>query len=511
MKKRPNIIEFVAKLGLSLSLAQTVLLKATYGLPLNTVELSIFTACTGRAEYLGIEFPEIVVVAGARSGKDSRIAAPVCLYGAAFGNHERYLERGERAVIPAVAQDRRGANILRGYIQAQFQQHRWLRELIDGEPTVDEIRLKSGVSIICFPSTMRSMRGWSIPVGVMDELGYFRLEGSPDSDVEIQTSIRRGGINFPRTKLLKISTPYLKSGVLADDFRNYYSSDSRDVLVWKASSILMNPTLSRERLQREQRLDPTRFAREYEAEFSDDLSAFMPSAWIESAIAPGVFRRNPQSGERVVSAVDQSGLRADAFCHAIAATYGTGYMLCYLKKYNPTGKALADLDGIVREIIEVTKAYQCNQVIGDAASEAWVQTAFEKHGMGFSKSERNTSQCFLACEPLFAQGKIDLLDDPGLVRELKLLERHNRPGGGAIVTHPRGAHDDAAAAVCRAIANLDEVQEIDFATIAKLNESFPDRVVRPDLNWEDQPTPFTTHDYGLPSPKIDIRRFGGFR
>ena len=57
-----------------------------------------------------------------------------------------------------------------------------------------------------------------MPVGIMDEVGFWRLEGSADCDAEIQTSIRRGMINFDRTKLIKISTPYMKVGCSARRF-----------------------------------------------------------------------------------------------------------------------------------------------------------------------------------------------------------------------------------------------------------------------------------------------------
>lgn len=116
-----------------------------------------------------------------------------------------------------------------------------------------------------------------MPVGIMDEVGFWRLEGSADCDAEIQTSIRRGMINFDRTKLIKISTPYMKSGVLHDDFKNHFGRESPDVLVWRAPSTVMNPSLKESRLEREHRLDPQRFAREYLAEFAEDLDSFLPS------------------------------------------------------------------------------------------------------------------------------------------------------------------------------------------------------------------------------------------
>ncbi len=93
-----------------------------------------------------------------------------------------------------------------------------------------EIQLTNRVRIACFPSTQRSLRGWSIPAAVLDELAFFRMEGSADSDTEIQASIRRGMLNFPAPRLVKISTPYMKSGVLYDDFKRYFGQDSPDVL-----------------------------------------------------------------------------------------------------------------------------------------------------------------------------------------------------------------------------------------------------------------------------------------
>ena len=38
----------------------------------------------------------------------------------------------------------------------------------------------------------------------------------------------------------------------------------------------MNPSLKESRLERERRLDPQRFAREYLAEFAEDLDSFLP-------------------------------------------------------------------------------------------------------------------------------------------------------------------------------------------------------------------------------------------
>jgi hypothetical protein len=135
----------------------------------------------------------------------------------------------------------------------------------------------------------------------MDELGFYRLEGSADSDVEIQASIRRGMLAFERTRLLKISTPYLKGGVLFEDFRNHFGTGSADVLCWRAPSSLMNPTIRSDRLACEQRLDPSRFAREYLAEFVDDLECFLPGQWVDDAVTSGRHERSRSRGSRTTA------------------------------------------------------------------------------------------------------------------------------------------------------------------------------------------------------------------
>jgi hypothetical protein len=221
--------------------------------------------------------------------------SPLVCYEAIFGSHDKRLSKGERAVIPLVAQDQRATRVAFSYIKDYLTGSALLASMVD-EVLNLEIRLTNRISILCFPCTQRSLRGWSIPAAVMDELAFFRLEGSADSDVEIQQSIRRGTISFPQTRFLKVSTPYMKSGVLYDDFKNHFAKDSQDVLVWRAPSTLMNPSLAEQRLEREQRLDPQRFEREYMAEFAEDLESVLPTPSVEAAVVDGRHELPPMPG-----------------------------------------------------------------------------------------------------------------------------------------------------------------------------------------------------------------------
>ena len=454
MADLPNIVEFVTDprlLNLSLSEPQEVLLRAIYGLPLSDSQLDVFYLCTGRHTYTPHGFSEATILCGARAGKDSRIACPIASYEAALGGHEKALTRGERAIVPLVAQDTRGTRIAFGYLKSHFLESPDLRTMLEDEPTLNEIRLINRVSIICFPSTAPSLRGWSNPVALMDELGFWRLEGSTDSDVEIQASIRRGMINFDRTRLIKISTPYMKSGLLYDDFKNHFGQDSPDLLVWRASSTFMNPTLKPSRLEREKRLDPVRFSREYEAEFAEDLESFLPAAWIEQAIVRDRHELAPREGIEYSAGCDATGLSdsptADVFALCIGHREDGAFVQDVCRGWKKTRQQSMDLEGIVNEIAAILSRYGLNDLYGDRYSGQWVVEAFRKAGITYFQTESDKSYFYLEMEPLFAQGKISLLDHPELERELKLLERRPRQGGKVLVDHPRGRHDDHANAL----------------------------------------------------------------
>jgi hypothetical protein len=459
MTERPSVVEFVADprwLGLALSPAQETLLRAIDGLPLDGNQLELWRRCTGRETYPGTPFGEVTVIAGARAGKDSRVAAPIALYEAIFGGHEAYLAKGERAVVPLVAQDQRATRVAFGYLREYLTSSPLLSRMVEEPPLTLELRLVNRVTIQCFPCTLRSLRGFSIPAGVLDELAFFRLEGAADSDVEIQASIRRGMLAFPAPRLVKISTPYMRGGVLFEDFTRAWGQDNADLLVWRAGTALMNPSITAARLERERRLDPQRFAREYEAEFSEDLEAFLPAAWVDEAVLEGRHELAPREGVAYQAAADPSGGGKDAFTFAVVHVEGEGearrVVQDVMRGWGRVGGRAPDLAGVVREIAEVCRRYGVTEVAGDRYAGAWVRQAFQEAGLAYREAEMDKARAYLEAEPFFAQGRVGVLDHPTLVRELKTLERRPRAGGRTLVDHPRGGHDDHANALCLAVA-----------------------------------------------------------
>lgn len=461
--RTPDIVEFVKD-------------SRFLGLPLSESQLELYRLCTGRESYVRHGFGEASVIAGARAGKDSRIAGPIVCYEALFGGHEKHLSKGERAVIPLVAQDQRATRVAFNYIKDYLTNSSLLASMVE-EVLSLEMQLANRISILCFPCTQRSLRGWSIPAAVMDELAFFRLEDAADSDVEIQQSIRRGTISFPQTRFLKVSTPYMKSGVLYDDFKNHFAKDSPDVLVWRAPSTLMNPSLAEQRLERERRLDPQRFEREYMAEFAEDLESFLPTAWIDAAVVEGRHELPPVPGATYAAAVDPSGGGADAFTLCIVHTEGEQpshkVVQDICRGWKRARNSTIDLENVVAEIAGILKSYGVHEVLGDRYSAAWVVQAFERQGISYRQTEKDKSVHYLEMEPLFAQGRIEILDHPQLTRELRLLEKRPRPGGKTIVDHPSGGHDDHSNALALAATQVLQGGSWEIQTFAQPPEDDP--------------------------------------
>ena len=439
----PNIVEFTTDpqlLGLSLSPAQETLQRAIYGLPLAPDQLEIFRACTGRATAPVRPSPETTVITGARGGKDSRIGAPIIVYEAVFGGHEQYLGKGERGVLPLVAQDQRATQIAFGYIRDYLTGSAHLRELLASEPTATRIDLVTGISILCFPCTLRALRGFSIPGGAMSELAFYRLEGAADADVEIQASIRRGMLAFPNTKLIKISTPYTKGGVLFDDFTRAFGKDDADLLVWRASSQLMNPTLSAARLERERRLDPIRAAREYDAEFIDDLMACFEHATLMACVSPGV-RERPPAGLSYYGFLDAaSGERKgnDAFTFSVSHFEDERAVLDVCRAWQPPFSP----SGVISEIAALARTYGLSTIGGDRYAPGFVSELIRNEGLTYAPSELDRSRIYLELLPAVNSGRVVLLDIPELLREFRGLERRRGTSGRDRVDHGVGAHDD---------------------------------------------------------------------
>jgi len=449
-----DIVSFTtdpALLGLSLSPAQETLQRVIYGLELTPEQFDLYRECTGRVAYeQGHPFRYISVLAGARSGKDSRLALPMTLYEATTWDAQEHPDvlHGEPLVIPLVAPTERSTQVLFSYILGRLAKSPLLADVVDDDGT-RKIVLKNGLSIECFPCTRASLQGWSIPFSVMDECAFFRLEGSVDSDKEIETAIRRGMHSLPSAKLLKISVPYIKGGILYDDYKQHWAGTGYDVLVWKAPTWLMVPS-DGAAIERERRtLDPDTFTRLYSGDFVDALTAFLSPECVDAAVRSEPLELPRIRRYRYVAGYDGSGGRGDAKTLAICHVEGTRLIVDGVwawKGDNPEQELL--------EAVDILTRYGIRQIFGDQYGGALTSAPFRTRGIAYISQWRpavrsgfvqfTKSGIYAAFKPLMLSGRVELPDHQVLLKEIKQLEQTNRSGGAPSIDHPKGDsyHDD---------------------------------------------------------------------
>jgi hypothetical protein len=217
-------------------------LKGVYGLPLAKAERSLFHAVAER-DPPKQRVREFWAVCGRRAGKDS-VASAIAAHSAAFFQDGDRLRPGERALVLCVANDRDQARIVLGYIRAFFELP-MLKPMVT-RATRDGLELSNSVDIAVVTNDFRAVRGRPILCAILDEVAFYRDENYASPDVELLRAIEPGLLTLPSSMLIAISSPYRRSGILFEKWKRHYGQDG-DVLVIRAASRLMNPTLDQRR------------------------------------------------------------------------------------------------------------------------------------------------------------------------------------------------------------------------------------------------------------------------
>jgi hypothetical protein len=105
---------------------------------------------------------------------------------------------------------------------------------------------------------------------------------------------------------------------------------------------------------------------------------------------------------------------------------------------------------VTAEIAALLKSYRCSSVTGDKYAAQWVVEAFAKTGIKYVQSDRDRSEIYLDCLPLFTAGRARLIENARMVAQFAALERRTFSTGKDRVDHGRAGHDD----VCNSAAGV---------------------------------------------------------
>lgn len=418
-----------------------------FGLPLTREQRAFYRQCTGRATLRSGGHQEAWLVCGRRAGK-SFVLAVVAVFLACFRDWSPYLAEGERGTIIIVATDRKQARTIFRYVKALLARVPLLAQLIQRQSD-EAMDLSNGITIEVMTASFRALRGYTVIAALLDEVAFWRSdEASANPDAEILNALRPAMATVPGAMLLCASSPYARRGELYRMFRKFYGQDA-PVLVWKAPTRTMNPSVPQSLIDDAYERDPAWASAEYGAEFRSDIESYISRETLDQIIVAGRLELPPVSSLLYAAFVDPSGGSGDSMTLAIA------------HREAATGKAIIDAlrevrppfspEAVVQEFAALLGTYRVASVEGDRYAGEWPRERFREHGIRYEPAAKVKSDLYRDLLPIINSRQAELPDHPRLTMQLTGLERRTARGGRDSIDHSPGGHDDLANVVAGAL------------------------------------------------------------
>lgn len=353
-------------------------------------------------------------------------------------------------IAPVTDQARNAFGFIRNYIQRSPE----LRQAIVAVRK-DEIELCNGVTIACWPCSYVSVRGFSVLAAICDEVAFWKQEETAANPVEeVLDALRPAMATFPRHKLLKISTPFRRDGLL---WREYQKRSELSFPVWHLPSPEMNRTLNVEFLEKEKKRNLEKYRREYMAEFIDHLVTWIPSEILDPCIVRGRLEVPPIPGARYAAVIDPAFRHSDFAFANVHQTDEGQVVVDRIQKWSGTKKTPVPFERVCAQIATVLQEYGINRVYGDQYCASIIRQTFDSIGIQYEEhsfGQGTRTEIFGNLRHLLTQGKIELLDNPDLTGQLRSLEERKTKAGQIDVRPAGGRKDDVAIAVALAAHKL---------------------------------------------------------
>lgn len=421
--------------------AWRALLSAFYGLDLSAEAQDTFSTLTGRSQAATEAHRELWVAVGRRGGK-SHVAALIAVYEAAFRDHRAKLAPGEVATVMLLAADRPQARTLLRYVRGLFERP-MLRKMVRKE-TVTGFELANRSAIEIHTASATAVRGYTLAAAICDEIAFWPSQGA-NPDAEVIAALRPALATLDG-RLIAISSPYARRGMLWQQYKAHFGKADSRVLVAQAPSRIMNPSLPARVVDDAMRDDAARASAEWLAQFRSDIEAFVSTETVEGATRPSPLTLPAVDGTRYFAFADPGGGGKDEYTLAIGHRVGNGITIDRVegRRGNPAA--------ITADFCAILSQYRIRRVSGDRYAGAWPPTEFARHGIVYEASPGTRSELYSALLPALTSGAVELPPCETLVSQLVALERRTTRGGRDIIDHPPGGHDDRANALAGAVA-----------------------------------------------------------
>jgi hypothetical protein len=442
-KPTPNIIQCMEDSNLLGQFVKTqatirrqkVYLKGFYALPPGPGDLEILKHHTSLTKWPEKPYRESTLISGAR-GRKTETAADIITFEAALRVPPH--SAGEKVRYINVSPTRKQSAICKGYVSARFNENDFFSGLLSRE-TSEELELINGAVISILSSDYKTLQGFTAAGAVIDEAAYMDVEGARPL-IEVIRTLRARLIST-NGWLIKITTPWGKTGPIYNDFKKYWGADGAPVLVWRGTSLEMNPTLKPELVEQALQDDYEGAKNLYLAEFRSDIETYARREIVESCVIPSRFELPPIQGVRYVAFCDPAGGSGkDSMTLAVAHRENETLILDCLREVRPPFSP----DQTVKDFAQTLKRYALSSVVGDRYGGEWPREKFREQGFEYRVSEKSKSDLYREMLPLLNSGEVELLDNDKLVSQICGLERRVARGGRDSIDHGPGGRDDLA-------------------------------------------------------------------
>jgi len=412
-------------------------LKALFGLKMTAAEVKIYRKHTGCRTVPDQPNKTSYVLSGRRSGK-SKISSLLACYIATSRDWSRVLSPGEQGYIFLIANDKSQALILKRYITGILARSPGLQHLKKKE-LAWEIELNNRITLAVRTKNFRTLRGYTVVAAILEELAFWRSDESANPDYEVLAAIRPAMLTVKESMLIGISSAYAKRGLLYDQYKKFYGKASGP-LIWKSSTVDMNPTVDKKIIDEQIKSDPAKYKSEYLSEFRGDIESYLGVDDLNRITARGVYFRAYDDRFDYFGFCDPSGGRVDSMTLGISHVDEGKIVVDQILERKPPFSP----EEVVNEFSEVLKLFKISSIQSDRYAGAWVQESFEKQGISVEYSKLSASELYAAFIPVVMNDKAIILDIKKLKLQLANLERRTGEGGREKIDHPSGSHDDLA-------------------------------------------------------------------
>jgi hypothetical protein len=268
------------------------MLRAMHGLPMRGAEAFLFHELAGGRDAPQRPAKQVVIKAGRRFGKDS-IAAGDMTFSAAITDHRRYLRPGERATCLCIAVDKVQATRFLRYVKGYFEACPLLKSLVTAETREGLVLESRAVEIVVTSNAYQTAgRGISAAHITLNEAAYLPRESSANPDIELYRSLLPALATLPTSRLMVVSSPYTRTGLLYDLVSKHYGKN-HEILVFAGTSRQGNPGLDQAMIDQALADDPVGAPAEWLAEWRDGISNFLPREVVEALVDRDVTVRPP--------------------------------------------------------------------------------------------------------------------------------------------------------------------------------------------------------------------------